>query len=476
MAVYRHKKLNLNDGRVITYLDLGDKTGTPVLFFHGWPGSSLSAIPIKNYADKFGLRIIAPDRPGYGGSTFYKNRKIGDYANDMKELTRHLKLDKFYVIGLSGGTPFALACAYYLPSNVIETTIISGVTEVAKYNGPENLKIKALRSRRISIEFLSKLKEQVDHLPKKVELLLKNVTNIWDYNFLLEAKYMKNFVDGLKRSLSQGVEAALQDRDLYEKGWGFNIGEISGEVTIWHGTDDKIAPLKFGQNLHERIPNSEFYTVEGRGHFLYAYEFENIAHKMLTTKGTKRTVVDLGTGDGRYVYKNAKQNKHSDFYGIDPTPKQFSTFKKKINRAKIQNAHLLKGSLENLPREILGKADELHINFPWGSLLKAVVLPSKEDLNYIDSIVKPGGTIEIILGYHKDSEPTQIDKLNLPKLSINLLEENIIKSLENINYKLLEIKTLGRSDLLFLESSWGKKLSFGKDRPVYKLLLKKNLV
>ena len=84
--------INLKDGRKLAYAEYGALAGKPLFFFHGWPVSRLSGRIAKKAAKKLGIRIISPDRPGYGLSDFKKDRKLLDWAKDVLELADRLRI------------------------------------------------------------------------------------------------------------------------------------------------------------------------------------------------------------------------------------------------------------------------------------------------------------------------------------------------------------------------------------------------
>jgi pimeloyl-ACP methyl ester carboxylesterase len=100
------------DGRRLTYCDNGDPAATPVISHHGTPGSRLVRHPDEDamLAD-LGLRMISYDRPGYGESDPQPGRRVVDAADDVAALADHLGIDRFAVVGTSGGGPHALACS-----------------------------------------------------------------------------------------------------------------------------------------------------------------------------------------------------------------------------------------------------------------------------------------------------------------------------------------------------------------------------
>src|SRR5690606_14168411 len=104
----------LRDGRTLGYAEYGVADGKPVLVFHGSPGTRLQVRAAHRPALARGIRIIAPDRPGLGLSSRLPGRRIADWPDDVCELVDALGIDRCPVIGVSGGGPYAAACAWRL--------------------------------------------------------------------------------------------------------------------------------------------------------------------------------------------------------------------------------------------------------------------------------------------------------------------------------------------------------------------------
>lgn len=109
----------LRNGQKLGYAEYGAPNGRPVFFFHGFPGSRLEAAYVEDRLASLNARFLAINRPGMGLSDYQKNRSILDFPDIVFELARHLELDKFAVLGISGGGPYALACAYKIPSKLL---------------------------------------------------------------------------------------------------------------------------------------------------------------------------------------------------------------------------------------------------------------------------------------------------------------------------------------------------------------------
>ena len=195
-------------------------------------------------------------------------------------------------------------------------------------------------------------------------------------------------------------------------------------------------------------------------------DLENILSKY------KKVVIDIGTGDGRFVYKKALENKNVFYIGIDPSAKQLNKFSKKAVRKKLNNILFVIGSIELLPYELKNTADKIYVIFPWGSLLKSVTRVNSSTLLDIKSLLKLKGEIEIVFGYDKTLEPSETERLDLPPLTKDYLKNILIPAFEKNNFQLKEIKEIETQDMKNIQSTWAKKLSFTKSRLVYRLIFK----
>ena len=119
--------LELSDGNRLCWAEYGDPEGTTIFVFHGNPGSRLSwgAMPGSPFLQ--GVRLVAPDRPGYG-RTGFKSLALQRWPNDMAELANHLGIAKFAVFGPSGGAPYALACAWKIPDRVTAVAVFGAAS------------------------------------------------------------------------------------------------------------------------------------------------------------------------------------------------------------------------------------------------------------------------------------------------------------------------------------------------------------
>ncbi len=182
----------------------------------------------------------------------------------------------------------------------------------------------------------------------------------------------------------------------------------------------------------------------------------------------EKAFLDIGTGDGRFVYKNAQKDKTVLYVGMDPAEKQLKTYSAKANRKKLANCLFIVGSIENIPSELFSSFDEIYINLPWGSLLEKIVKTDIHSVNNIAKLLKKNGKVTIVLGYAQEFEPSETKRLLLPKIDNKYIEENIVPSFEK-DFNIKVFRKIDKNDLDRIETTWAKKLKFGRNRDIYLL-------
>jgi 16S rRNA (adenine(1408)-N(1))-methyltransferase len=184
-------------------------------------------------------------------------------------------------------------------------------------------------------------------------------------------------------------------------------------------------------------------------------------------------IIDIGTGDGEFVYTLAKENPDRFIIGIEPyqqiLEKTSARIYKKPRKGGLKNALFVLGSVEDLPEELNGIANQVFINFPWAGLLKGILLVDAIVWNAIKRICKPGAFIDILFSYEKTAEENEFKKAGLPDIDLEYLRGTMASRIEKRGFRVIDIKTIGAKEIKQYPSSWAKKLSFGRDRQYYYL-------
>jgi 16S rRNA (adenine(1408)-N(1))-methyltransferase len=182
----------------------------------------------------------------------------------------------------------------------------------------------------------------------------------------------------------------------------------------------------------------------------------NEASKLI--EGFEKVIVDLGTGDGKFVYKNASKNPKFFYIGIDPSEKQLKIYARDVQRKKLENVLFVVGSIEHLPIELKNIANEIYVNFPWGSLLETFVKPVKENLISLVSLMKAGGFIKVIFGYDELLEPSEARRMDLPAIDLDYVKGVLIPEYKKGGLTVLEYGRFDRKSQK-VETTWYKSLS-----------------
>ncbi|MFX1281742.1 MAG: alpha/beta fold hydrolase [Promethearchaeota archaeon] len=261
----------LSDGRNLGYAESGDVNGKPIFHFHGHPGSRIEIRLFDDKAKEFGLRMISVDRPGLGLSDFKQKRALLDWPDDIIELTDYLGLDKFIVEGISGGGPYALACAYKIPERLKSCGVIAGM-------GPRNWskkgmmrvnRIGAFLARRLPflVKSLIKMEKKVYEDRETMEKFIDSLPEP-DMKALKDPQVLDTLMVDAKEAFRSGLEGAILEEKLYEKPWGFHLEDISPnlQVYVWHGDMDVFVPSSFGRKFCELIPNCKGFFYPDEGH------------------------------------------------------------------------------------------------------------------------------------------------------------------------------------------------------------------
>ena len=181
-------------------------------------------------------------------------------------------------------------------------------------------------------------------------------------------------------------------------------------------------------------------------------------------------IVDIGTGDGQYVYHSARQNPTKFYIGIDPNVRPLKKLSEKIyrNQAKggTPNALFIQAAVEDLPVELDGVADEVHVHFPWGSLLKAVCQGDLNVLQGIRGICAPDASLEVVVGIDPERDAAEISRLGLEVLSVDYIDNVLRQRYLSANFHLAERGLFPNSNTASIKSSWAKRLKGNSNRPI----------
>jgi pimeloyl-ACP methyl ester carboxylesterase len=263
------------DGRMLAVLEAGDESGHAVVAIHGTPGSGLLWRGLAEDAEARGIRLLAYDRPGYGGSDPHPGRTVADAAGDVAAIADALGIDRFAVEGGSGGGPHTLACAALLPDRVVAAASLAGVAPYPAEDldwldgmGQDNRdEFAATVAGRETLERY--LREQADALlaaePEAIADTLRSLLSPPDAA-VLTGEFAVYLAESTRRAIGERLDGWIDDDFVFMNPWGFELSEIRVPVQLLHGAQDRFVPVAHGEWLAERIPGVDAHLSEEDGH------------------------------------------------------------------------------------------------------------------------------------------------------------------------------------------------------------------
>lgn len=177
-------------------------------------------------------------------------------------------------------------------------------------------------------------------------------------------------------------------------------------------------------------------------------------------------VIDLGTGQGAFVYFNALENKDKFYIGLDSCGESMKKYGIKQYKNKIGNLMYIVMNAQNLDEILYNKFSEIYINLPWGSLLQGVFKEELKIIEGISKLSKPKCKISICLSYDEKFEKSEIEKRNLPRLNENYFKDVFIPIYNRYGIEIKSIEYISKEGLSF-QSKWMRVLTESRSRKFY---------
>lgn len=289
------RTIRLSDGRALAYLDTGDPEGRPLFHFHGGPGSRLEGLLFDQLNRRLGIRMIVPDRPGYGLSDSQEDRTYLDWPQDVRELADHLGIDRFAVLGWSSGGPHAVAAAHGVPERIAVAAIAAGEGPYASDDFPREVLTRdtfsGSRTNRLFIWSANNGPWLIRALSRMMRIAVfsdpvglaesfgDTSLSARDRQFFKRREYAAELVEAFR----QGAEGITRDLTIERRDWPFELEDIHApKVLVFHGEEDAGVDPRVAHYVCGRIPSCDEPTIfPGEGHSVVYYRYEEIARAML---------------------------------------------------------------------------------------------------------------------------------------------------------------------------------------------------
>lgn len=268
----------LDDGRTLAFTDIGSSEGPVVFYCHGAPGGRLELVGLDAAFAEAGVRVVTPDRPGYGGSTPLAGRTTASWADDIATLANRIGVDRFGVMGLSSGGPYAVACAALLPDRVCGAVIAAGNTDMSWPDArtgylESELAIMALDDEDAAVAYCIERYGADGSRFFEGEMDLGATDNAW----LAVPDNATALFAAMGEAFHQGVTGYAHDITVQGRPWTFDPGSISVPVVVAHGENDRLVPIEHSRHTASLIPGSELRRLPGVGHLSLIDEFPILA-------------------------------------------------------------------------------------------------------------------------------------------------------------------------------------------------------
>jgi len=278
MDASRRRDVTTPDGRTLAVLEYGAPDGPVVVSHHGTPGSGAFFRAEREGADARGLRLVAYDRPGYGGSTPQTGRTVADAAADVAAILDALGVGRFATYGESGGGPHALACAALLPDRCTAVATVAGIgppdapdldwlAGMGEGNHAEFATAREGRERLVAYcraDAAALTSVGPDEL---VEALRPHLSAV-DAG-ALTGELAAHVLGVITTALEPGVEGWVDDDYAFLAPWGFDVGSIRPPVLVWQGEEDLMVPPSHGHWLLRHVAGAEGEVLPGEGHLTF---------------------------------------------------------------------------------------------------------------------------------------------------------------------------------------------------------------
>jgi pimeloyl-ACP methyl ester carboxylesterase len=265
----------LPDGRRLGFAEYGVPDGRLVVWHHGLPGGRRQIPPAARVAARdLGVRLVCLERPGIGESTNHLYGELREWAADVAVVADHLGAERFLVVGLSGGGPYALACGHELPDRVVAVGVLGGLVPTAGDDAAA-AGVVALANRFNRILTLVRLPfgtalqgflKVSNPLANQFYGAFARVMPEGDRKVFADPAIRDMFIEDLTVGGAQQFHAMPNDIVLVGRDWGFRLEDVDTPVRWWHGDADPFVGLDQAERSAARLPHCELVVRPGESH------------------------------------------------------------------------------------------------------------------------------------------------------------------------------------------------------------------
>lgn len=294
--------LALADGGTAGFAEYGAPDGRPVIALHGAPACRLMFAVADASAKAHGLRILAPDRPGYGLTPSNVGASLAERTLWLTAVVEALGLDHFALLGISGGSPYAVSLAATFKDRITGLALVSPMGPVADYAESPEAKSEPVSFLHdhffMHMPYRTWLTHPLGdlsawmfrHGPEMFTNLLPKLATSADARILSKPEVAQTMRTMTLEAFRQGGAGGTADLEIFGRPWGLDFSDISAPAVVWQGTDDHVVPPQAARWLAGQLPNCTLHSLEGAGHFWVFEHVEDVVSALdalMSQNGTR---------------------------------------------------------------------------------------------------------------------------------------------------------------------------------------------
>lgn len=250
------------------------------------------------------IQVIGIGRPGLGRSDFQSNRRTIDFPSDVRELAQHLGLKKYKILGVSGGSPCALACARFIRAPECAAVGVFCGSAPWNFDNAQHMNTRMriwynlagwsfffawIQAQRYFVRAMASFHSRRDWCERELERLrssdgeaLRKCIKRHEW----ELEKIESHIKHLGETYRQGVSGVAYDGQLDVLPWGFELKDIKRKILFWYGEADTNAPVQMGENMREQIRhNSEVRRYPGETHSSMIKHVPKVLKELVKSRG-----------------------------------------------------------------------------------------------------------------------------------------------------------------------------------------------
>jgi pimeloyl-ACP methyl ester carboxylesterase len=242
------------------------------MVFHGTPACGAGFAWAETPARERGLRLIAPDRPGVGLSSRVPTFRVADYPAQVLALADALGVERFSVLGYSGGGPYAAACAGLAGDRVTTSVVAAGMGQVGVWATFDEFEKTDRQMLNLVTKHAAVARVMLGTTGRLARMSPKTAMKSFEKQLSAGPRgggrsRRRNEVMALfTQAFLRGARGVVADYAAIAQPWGFDVERITTPLAVFHGDEDTMVPVRHGQELAKRVPGAQLTVWPGEGH------------------------------------------------------------------------------------------------------------------------------------------------------------------------------------------------------------------